>query len=683
MALRPNTVIPVDDAAKQLWTVLREFDLEDREEQLLTYIISSCPVVRDNHDRAYFKMDQFNGFLTNIAMAVRRGDMSFLMQKRGFKVDHVADVEEFVESKFYMNQKGHIRPRIKYELQRLFASDRYVEAVLTGAIGIGKNYFGDLAMAYMVYLLSCYHNPQMEFGLAPGSSIVFITQSISLSQAKKVAFDQFAQRLKLSPYFNNYFPFDPKIKSELRFPQNIYVMPVGGTDTGAIGMNVFGGLIDEMNFMARVSDSVNVLHTHEEEYDQAERLYNAIIKRMKSRFNQYGSLPGKLLLISSVNYPGDFTDRKIEESKVDSTVFIMKLALWESVPIETLSQETFEVEVGNDYKRTRILENGQEPLDPEDVIKVPMDYYMDFRRDLDGALRDLAGIATGTKHPFIPYREEIEEAQVKYEEAHDGHSLFRVESCVIDEILGNDPDNPDWDLLVDLYYLEEHILDPATVFACHIDVGVSNDALGLAIGRIYGYQTINASKVFVPKSGEFREVRDIRMPIYHIDGMLRVTASHANEVDLELVRDLVLWLRGFLNIKYCTMDSYQSTMLRQAFRKSRMRSDLLSVDTSIAPYAEVKQSIKDQRLYLPRHKYCATELREIELNDKGKIDHPAGGSKDCADGVAGVVTILQTKEATYGRPVSTSKRGGARSRRNRGTGRGRAGRTRRLKVGRS
>jgi hypothetical protein len=306
-----------------------------------------------------------------------------------------------------------------------------------------------------------------------------------------------------------------------------------------------------------------------------------------------------------------------------------------------------------------------------------MDYYMDFRRDLDGALRDLAGVAIGTKHPFIPYREEIELAQTKYAEDHSGRSLFRVETCIIDEIV-TDPDNPDWDLLVDFAYLEGHILDKATAFAAHIDVGVANDALGIAVGRIYGYQTIPTSKVFMPKTGEYQEVRDIRMPIYHIDGLLQVKASHSNEVDLELVRDLMLMLKGELNLKYCTMDSYQSTMLRQAFRKARMRSDLLSVDTSIAPYAETKQAIKDERLLFPRHEVASRELREIELTDKGKIDHPAGGGKDCSDAIAGVITLLQNKEATYGRPVSS---GGRNRRARRSTGRGgRAGRTRKLKI---
>ena len=167
-------------------------------------------------------------------------------------------------------------------------------------------------MAYQLYLLSVYWNPQAEFGLAPGSNIVFIMQSMKLQLAQKVVFEQFGQRLHLSPYFKQHFPPDASLKTEMRFPANIMVIPVGGQDTGALGMNVFGGVIDEMNFMARTKDSTAVRYTHEEEFDQAERLYTALIRRMKSRFLQMGKLPGKLMLVSSVNYPGDFTDRKID-----------------------------------------------------------------------------------------------------------------------------------------------------------------------------------------------------------------------------------------------------------------------------------------------------------------------------------------------------------------------------------
>ena len=100
------------------------------------------------------------------------------------------------------------------------------------------------------------------------------------------------------------------------------MLPVAGSDTGAIGMNVFGGIIDEMNFMPRVKGSAFSRLRGGEEYDKAQALYLSIIRRMKSRFMVRGMLPGKLILVSSSNYPGDFTDQKIEEAKTDKTTFV-------------------------------------------------------------------------------------------------------------------------------------------------------------------------------------------------------------------------------------------------------------------------------------------------------------------------------------------------------------------------
>ncbi len=56
----------------------------------------------------------------------------------------------------------------------------------------------------------------------------------------------------------------------------------------------------------------------------------------------------------------------------------------------------------------------------------------------------------------------------------------------------------------------------------------------------------------------------------------------------------------------------------------KIKSGVLSVDTSIEPYTEVKLSIKDERIYLPMFEYLAKELRELERdNEKDKIDHPS------------------------------------------------------------
>ena len=149
----------------------------------------------------------------------------FLTQERGL-LRPIVDVETFVTSSDYLNQAKAIRPAILSELKRLFATDQYREAVLTGGIGIGKNYMADLIMAYMIYRLSCYRNPQVEFGLVPGSNIVFIAQSANATLAKKVVFSNIAGKIRESPYFREHFPPSKGIKTELVFPNNITVTPI-------------------------------------------------------------------------------------------------------------------------------------------------------------------------------------------------------------------------------------------------------------------------------------------------------------------------------------------------------------------------------------------------------------------------------------------------------------------------
>jgi len=546
---------------------------------------------------------------------------------------------------FFIQARG----KSKFRLNCVLSSN-------TGGIGIGKNYMADLAIGYMVYRLSCFHNPQAEYDLAPGSNIVFVMQSMKVQLAQKVVFEQFGARLSASPYFRKFFPYDAMLKTEMRFPNQILVLPVGGQDTAAIGMNVFGGLIDEMNFMARTMGSKHVQYTHEAEFDQAERLYTTLIRRMKSRFMQLGKLPGKLLLISSVNYPGDFTDRKIEEAKKDKTIFVMKLAQWESIPASKYCGDKFLVEVGNEVKMSRIITSREDAIDEQDVIEVPVEYRPDFERDVVAALRDLAGISTGSAHPFIPFRHLIQKAQDDFAAMTGGSQLFTMESCVLSRVVG-DPYSPEWENIVAEEYLEEFVMGRDQVFAAHLDVGITQDAAGLALGRIVGYKLLPAAKLWDERVGAFVEVRDLRAPVYQIDGLLQIMPPPGGEVDLELVRDLLLYLHSRLNLGWVSMDTYQSAMMIQGLRRLRVRAGVLSVDQTMGPYAELKQSIKDGRIMLPPHSIAARELREVEKTKREKIDHPQGGSKDCSDGLAGVVYILGRKEARYGRPGVRRKPG--------------------------
>lgn len=209
----------------------------------------------------------------------------------------------FVESPKYLDAKGELYPKVLEELIEI-NSGAYGEAVLTGGIGSGKTTIAVFTMAYQLYLLSLEKNPQRQFGLARGSEIVFVFQSVNSDLARNVDYARFKALIDHAPYFRKYFRYSRSIESELRFPNRIVVRPISGRSTAALGQNVYGGVIDEMNYMETVDRSKR--SPDAEEYDQAKSLYNAIARRRASRFMKNGNLPGVLCLVSSRRYPGQW-----------------------------------------------------------------------------------------------------------------------------------------------------------------------------------------------------------------------------------------------------------------------------------------------------------------------------------------------------------------------------------------
>ena len=149
--------------------------------------------------------------------------------------------------------------------------------------------------AYQVYLLSCLVNPHKEFGLDSSSEILFVFQSIN-AKISKASFDRFKNMIEQSPYFKENFKPDKDLTSKLVFPNRIEVVPVSGSETAAIGANVIGGFIDELNYMQVTDRSKQSVDGGT--YDQAVALYNSIARRRKSRFMAGGVMPGKLCLVS-------------------------------------------------------------------------------------------------------------------------------------------------------------------------------------------------------------------------------------------------------------------------------------------------------------------------------------------------------------------------------------------------
>jgi hypothetical protein len=632
---------------------------------------------------------EVKGVMKKFGRAIEDDDAGVLTIQEGLRVDKVVGIEEFIVSKEYMSLKRVIRPRVLKELVGLFEddySDEYMEVALAGGIGWGKSFFSQCGIAYLLYVLSCFHCPQIEFGLAPGTSIVFVMQSVKLELAKKVAFNQFGGMLRQSRYFTKYFPYVEGITSELRFPNEIFVFPISSSDTAALGLNVYGGMIDELNFMSVVekSEKVKIKRSGREEYDQAEKLYTTIQRRMKSRFLFAGKVPGKLFLISSANYPEDFMDRKIKESEKEtqekgrSSIYVVNMPQWEAFEgLGRISEETFLVEVGDAARRSRIIESREEAVEPKSVIEVPVDYRHDFEQDLEGAIRDLAGIPIGGVDSFIKQREMIEAAARAHEELFEGKQLFtraQVEISTFENSMH---------ALIDKDYLEM-LLDRKVFFTAHVDLALTGDSCGLAVSHFHGYKHIGKAWNWDEATQKYVEMPAGQYPSYCVDGVLEIIPPMNDEIDTNLVSDLIGVIAGHVNLVYVTADQFQSASLLQRARKMvnafrrRIRSATLSVDANIGPYAECKQAFRDGRILLPNVERVKKEFRDLQLDSKKmKVDHPPGGSKDCSDGVAGSAYVIFIKKrpiGVTGGQDDKSKQGSDQGRR--GGGRPRSGRRR-------
>lgn len=514
-------------------------------------------------------------------------------------------------------------PTVEGQKYRARLWTQYTEAILTGGIGTGKSTIAIYSMLYQLYVLSCFRSPHAYFELDPTSEIVIIFQNRTERLAKAVDYDRFKALVEQSPYFKDHFPFDRKMKSELRFPSRIIVKPVSGTDTAAIGQNVISGIIDEVNFMESVDKSLKSYDGRT--YDQASSLYETIARRRASRFQKRGNLPGLLCLVSSRRYPGQFTDQRETErtrqiqTTGSTTIYLYDRKLWDIKPEGTYSGETFRVFTGSLSCKPRIAAvNENEITDKADnILDVPIEHKPEFDRDILNALRDIAGVSTQAIHPFFTNRDAIA-------------SCFSDRRSIISA--------PSTDFVTDKIRLfPSHIHRPDLFRFAHLDLSISGDATGVVVGCVDRFSAIERAGV------------SELLPHIHIDLVLRVMPPVNGEIPYHRIREFLYLLRdNGMNLRFVSADSFQSIDMLQTLQRAGFIVGQRSMDRTPEPYEWLKAALYDQRVSIPDHETLRTELISLEVDSKTeKVDHPPTGSKDLADALAGVVYGLSMRRDVW------------------------------------
>jgi hypothetical protein len=542
------------------------------------------------------------------------------MQYRMKYKSEPVSIQEFVESSAYLNQNEVLYPEVMKVLTEI-NSGKYIEAVLTGGIGTGKTTIALLTNAYQLYLLSLLRDPHKEYGLMASDEIVFVFQSISGDLSKGVDYMRFRNLIEGSPYFQQYFPFRKDIESELRFPNRIIVKPVSGQDTAAIGQNVFGGLLDEVNFMAVVENSK--VTKDGSSYDQAWANYNALVRRRESRFMKQGVLPGVFCLVSSKQYPGEFTDVKIKQAEAEkkkygtTQVYVYDKRVWEVKPISAFSGKWFHVFIGDAARKPFIVGDGKYEGDDPFYLNIPEEYKKSFEADIYSALRDIGGVATYAKHPFMLNTDLVAACFGKTQNV-----LSREEVDFVTTVP---------------MILPERIKRFDAPRFVHIDTSLTGDSTGFACGYVDGFVTIDRD--------EHAEI----LPKIVFDFLLEVKPPKNGEIRYEDLRVLLYNLRDLgVNIKWVSMDSFQSADMIQILQRRGFLAGIQSIDTTTNPYDITKAALYDGRVLLPIHDKAQKELISLERDPAtAKIDHPPKGSKDVADAIAGVVYGLTMRREIW------------------------------------
>ena len=267
-----------------------------------------------------------------------------------------------------------------------------------------------LTTAYQLHVLSCLRDPHAFFKLDPASEIVFAIQSLSAQVARDVGYKRLRDMVDKSPYFQRHFPLQPQIKSEMVFPRNIVVRPLSSKPTAAIGSNIIGGILDEVNFHG----SCRPVHAIADGgvYDQALEMYNSLVRRRKSRFmdgrRQAARRCSAWFRPSGI--PGEFTDQKqieaqheIERQRARPASTSTIVASGRSsrpapmaTPASVCSWATTPVSPASSRRDADVAEEDQHL-----VMEVPEEFRSEFQRDMLSAIRDIAGSATFAIHPFI------------------------------------------------------------------------------------------------------------------------------------------------------------------------------------------------------------------------------------------------------------------------------------------
>lgn len=536
------------------------------------------------------------------------------------------DIDTFLNSDVYLgktNRHGDaVYPFWRKELNKFFgAGNKYYEWILTGATRIGKTSTAISATAYMLYRLMCLRDPQKYFNKKDVSKFSILFFNITKDLARGVAYREFNDTLKESPWFNAHGTFSDSDKNFYYIPEGGKIIIDYGSDAShGLGQQVFVGFMDEINFSKAGVKDVTKAKAH------MKATYDTIAARVTGTFKHGGEVFGKIFAVSSKRSDSDFMEAYVEEqlnAGAGDHMFISDAPQWEVLPRDTFSKDTFYIAVGDRHHKGFVVPDNQcFPEALEDLkkqgyrlLQPPVDMKSNFLADFHIALRDLAGIAVTGALSFI-----TQEA---------------ISQCTTTERR-----NPFYTDILEIgtkdnYSIEEffHMKEVPAIFKriplfIHLDLSLNTDRTGISGGGITSRKDITNN-----------EGAKVSMPFLSHMFSVAIQAPRGDKIPYGKIVAFLVWLRkqGF-HIEIISRDQFQSEYLGQELEAKGFKVEKISLDRTSDGYTALRSVLLEERIEQLDHKLLQDELVRLQRDSiTDKVDHPAGGSKDVADSHAGWV----------------------------------------------
>ncbi len=262
----------------------------------------------------------------------------------------------------------------------------------------------------------------------------------------------------------------------------------------------------------------------------------------------------------------------------------------------------------------QIIEKGHELYKSENTIDVPVELLTAFtNQSITRALRDHCGIPSSETGSFIV---EIEKTKTAF----CLDNIFTTKSCTF---LGQDLPK------VRAEFYNNPRID--RVWFCHLDLSRTTDSTGIALGYVDSWM----------------EGR----PQIAIAGLLEVKPTSGNVIPWEAIIHFLYRLSKIIPLYGVTADQVAHNYLREHLVPYGYKIAKVSDTPNSAIYHEFIDLLSEGRLKVANHQKALDELLALNVDEKtGKVTKPANGSKDCADALVSLVSLLRKLPSTRHNP---------------------------------